>query len=85
MACMPTPIWLCSIAAGDAASLDTSAGCSLTLHTLLTGSCGVAADVVLSDRQSGSEAACQVIRYPTSAVVAWQWQLLLSPLVSHTG
>lgn len=46
---------------GCEASLDTSAGCSLTVRALLTGSCGVAADAVLSDRQSGSEAACRLV------------------------
>ena len=45
---IPSPIWSCSIAADARGSLDTSAGCSLSVHAMLTGSCGVA-DMVLSD------------------------------------
>lgn len=46
---IPPPIWPRDITVDDTGSLDTSAGCSLTLHALLTGSCSVAADMVLSD------------------------------------
>lgn len=49
IAYMPSPIWLCNIAMDARGSLDTSAGCSLSVHALLTASCSVAADMVLSD------------------------------------